>query len=80
MIDNAPRRALIVSGLHGKLAILRIECAKCGRAGRYNVAKLPPGLRLTDWLSQLTADCPRRIADRYKDQCGAVYPDLPKVF
>lgn len=71
--------ALIVSDLYGKLDMLRVECAKCERRGRYKVAKLPPGLKLTDWLAQLTADCPRRIANKFVDQCGACFPDLPKI-
>jgi hypothetical protein len=36
--------------------------------------------KLTDWLSNLTADCPRKKAGGYSDPCGACCPDLPKVF
>jgi hypothetical protein len=32
--------------------------------------------RLTDWLSDLTRDCPRKHAPRLFDPCGAQMPDL----
>ncbi len=36
--------------------------------------------RLTDWRTDLTADCPRRIAANISDQCGARFPDLSRVY
>jgi len=75
--------ALIFRDLIGKLDVLRLECAKCGRAGRYSVRRLieQRGLdgKLIDWSAELTADCPRKVARNYSDQCGAKCPDLPKV-
>ena len=73
--------ALIADDLRGKLAMLRIACPKCGRAGRYRLSNMPPDLMLTNFLADLTRDCPRRIKSRVTiyDQCGAHYPDLPKV-
>ena len=35
--------------------------------------------KVIDWLSELTADCPRMIARNMSDQCGARCPDLPRV-
>jgi hypothetical protein len=36
-----PRDGAIIFGdLIGKLDVLRIECAKCGRSGRYHVVEL----------------------------------------
>jgi len=32
--------AIIFSDLIGKLDVLRVECPKCGRAGRYHLAAL----------------------------------------
>jgi hypothetical protein len=32
--------ALVFSDIAGNLDLLRIECAKCGRAGRYRVGRL----------------------------------------
>jgi hypothetical protein len=50
--------------LAGKLGALRVECDKCGRTGRYPVAKLAETIgwdgKLTDWLYSLTKDCPRK--------------------
>jgi hypothetical protein len=76
--------ALIFGDITGKLDLLRIECAKCGRAGRYRVGRLIAArgadASLIEWRLELTADCPRRIADNFNDQCAAVCPDLSRVF
>jgi len=56
---------------------------KCGRHGRYNVARLIERLgadaKLTDWIAGITHDCPKRRSLDMSDQCGARCPDLPKV-
>jgi hypothetical protein len=76
--------SLTPADLIGKLDVLRVECAKCGRSGRYRVDRLMQQLgrdaKLTDWLSHLAADCPRKLKTGYSDPCGACCPDLPKVF
>jgi hypothetical protein len=54
----------------------------CGRYGRYSLARLMrrgPDAKLTDWLSGITADCPRWNSIDMSDQCGAHCPDLSKV-
>ena len=56
--------SLTPADLIGKgLDVLVVDCAKCGRAGRYHVAKLAEQIgrdgRLTVWLAGITADCPR---------------------
>jgi hypothetical protein len=43
------------------------------------VERLGPDAKLTDWLSKITADCPRKRNKSFIDQCGALCPDLPKV-
>jgi hypothetical protein len=52
--------------LIGKLDTLRVTCDKCGRGGRYSVRRLAlthgRDGRLTDWLAELTKDCPWRQA------------------
>ena len=70
-----------IGGLVGKLLVLRIECPTCGR---YHVARLladlGPGYRLTDWLSERTADCPQknpRPASREHAARDADLVDLP---
>jgi hypothetical protein len=69
--------------LIGKLTVLRVECGKCGRFGRYPVAKLAEKIgmdgKLTNWLYELTKDCPRKRSASISDQCHARCPDLPKV-
>jgi hypothetical protein len=65
-----------------KLDVLRVECAKCGRSGRYRVLKLAEQIgwdgKLMDWLYSLTKDC-RKNSPGLSDRCHARCPDLPKV-
>jgi hypothetical protein len=69
--------------LLGKLAMVRVECSKCGRFGRYPLHRLIDQRggngTVIDWLAALTADCPRKRAASVSDQCHARCPDLPKV-
>jgi hypothetical protein len=66
-----------------KLAVLRVECQKCGRSGRYRVTTLAKQIgwdgKLTNWLYDLTKDCPRKNSAGLSDACGARCPDLTKV-
>jgi hypothetical protein len=75
--------SIIPRDLLGKGNVLAVECSKCGRSGRYRVARLAKligaGGKLTDWLCDLTADCPRRLAGSVSDQCDARCPDLSRV-
>jgi hypothetical protein len=41
---------------------------QCGREGK-----------LTDWLGEIAADCPKRLANKWADRCQAQCPDLPRV-
>jgi hypothetical protein len=66
-IDAMPRDgAIIFSDLVGKLGALRIECPKCGRSGRYMLARLIARYgrqeKLFTWMDEITADCPRKQA------------------
>jgi hypothetical protein len=69
--------------LLGKLTVLRVECSKCGRFGRYALRRLVEqrgrDVRILDWLDDLTASCPRKQSASISDQCHARCPDLPKV-
>jgi hypothetical protein len=75
--------SLTPADLIGKLDVLRVECEKCGGSGQYRVDRLVQQLgrdaKLTDWLANITADCPRKLQPGYSDPCGARCPDLPKV-
>ena len=70
-------------GSAGKLGVLNVECDKCGRRGRYMLARLVArygiDAKLFDWSDEITADCPRKQAKNFNDQCSARCPDLPKV-
>jgi hypothetical protein len=61
-----PRSYLIFGDIEGKLDTLRVECTKCPRKGRYSVAKLiaKHGRKgnMTEWVSDLKGDCPKRDA------------------
>jgi hypothetical protein len=79
-----PRDGAIIFGdLVGKLDVLRVHCAKCNRAGRYQVQRLIEergrDAKIISWLSETTADCPTKLKHSWNDQCGARCPDLPKV-
>jgi hypothetical protein len=69
--------------LVGKLDVLNVECEKCGRRSLYHldrlIARCGIDAKLFDWTDEITADCPRKIANKLDDLCGARCPDLPKV-
>ena len=75
--------AIIFSDLIGTTEVLRVTCEKCGRDGRYLLARLirkrGRDAKLVDWLDELTADCPKKQARNVSDRCGARCPQLPKV-
>ena len=69
--------------LVGKLTVVRVQCSKCGRFGRYPPRRLIEqrrrDVRILDWLDELIVDCPRKQSASISDQCHARCPDLPKV-
>jgi hypothetical protein len=66
-----------------KLDVLRVECTKCARKGRYNVSRLIEKYgrkaNMIKWKEQLNGDCPRRDARSMHERCDLICPDLPKV-
>ena len=52
-------------------------------ARRYILARLirqrGRDAKLIDWLDELTAECPKKVAHNMNDPCGARCPDLPRV-
>jgi hypothetical protein len=72
--------AIIFADLIGKLDVLYVHCGKCSRAGRYRVQNLigerGSNGKLIDWLDEITADCPKKLAHNMDDPCGARFPDL----
>jgi hypothetical protein len=75
--------ALTFGGLACKLDMLRVSCAKCDRKGRYSVRWLIEDHgrdgKVTDWLTTITADCPRKRSIDMSNQCGALCPELARV-
>jgi hypothetical protein len=72
--------AIIFGDLIGKLDLLRVECPKCGRSGRYRLADLITRYgRLFAFTADVTANCARKQRSNENDPCGALRPDLPKV-
>jgi hypothetical protein len=71
------------ANLLGKLTVLRVECSKCGRFGRYPLHRLMDRYTgngtILEWLDALTADCPRKRSASISDQCHARCPELSKV-
>jgi hypothetical protein len=67
----------------GKLDVLAVACAKCGRAGRDPLKRLIDDrgrdATVVDWLDELPADCSKKAAHNMSDRCGARCPDLPRV-
>ena len=57
--------------LIGKLDVLRVSCEKCGRDGSYRlnglIEKGGRDAKLIDWLDELTAECPKKIARNMND-------------
>jgi hypothetical protein len=73
--------ALVLSDLPARgLDRLRVLCGTCGRAGLYRLEtalqRWGEDQKLTDLLTDLTADCPRGKRVAIMDQCGARYLDL----
>ena len=58
--------ATTFSDLIGKLVLLRVACDKCGRDGCYGlyriIEKRGRDAKPIDWLDELTAECPKKIA------------------
>ena len=69
--QHAREDAIIFGDLIGKLDLLRMECPKCGRSGRY--PDLITRYGRDEKLLAFTA------CDSDSDPCGAICPDLPKV-
>jgi hypothetical protein len=73
--------AIIFSGLIGKLDMPRVECPKCGRAGRYKlpllIAQYGRSEKVLAFIAEIAGDCPRKHGP--SDACAVHCPDLPKV-
>jgi hypothetical protein len=63
------RGYLVFGDIEGKLDMLRVECTRCPREGRYSVAGLIEKHgrdgRMMEWREQLNGDCPRLGIERH---------------
>jgi hypothetical protein len=77
------RDHLVFGDIEGKLDVLRVECTRCDRKGRYSVANLITKHdrrgNMSKWVSDLKGDCPKRNAHQLHERCDLICPDLPKV-
>ena len=75
--------AVIFSDLIGKLDVLRVSYSQCARDGCYGLSRLITqrgrDAKIIDWLDEITATCPRKMAHNMNDLCGAQCPQLPQV-
>jgi hypothetical protein len=75
--------AIIFSDVMGRLDMLRIECSKCGRSGRYRLADLLMRYGRNEkpfaFMEDLADNCARKQARSDNDPCGAIFSDLPKL-
>jgi hypothetical protein len=70
--------AIIFRDLVGKLDVLDVECAKCGRRGRYHLHRLIErygiDAKLFDWSHEITADCPLEAGEEFKQSVRRSVP------
>ena len=73
---DAPRRSDHLRDLIGKLDMLRVECPKCGRSGRYQLADLlmryGRNEKVFAFTEDVTANCTRKQGRSDSDPCGAI--------
>jgi hypothetical protein len=74
---------LTFGDIEGKLDVLRIECTKCDRKGRYHVHKLigKHGRKgnMSAWVSNPKGYRPRLDAHSLHERCDVLCSDLSKV-
>jgi hypothetical protein len=77
------RSYLVFGDIEGKLDVLRVECTRCSRKGRYRVSQLIEkygrDASMMKWKEQLNGDCSRRDAPQLHERCDLICPELPRV-
>lgn len=75
--------AITFDDLVGKLDVVHVTCDKCGRKGRYPVARLIEQRgrdgKMPDLLTEITTDCPKKRVGNMSDMCAARCSDLSRV-
>src|SRR5579864_6695425 len=76
--------SIIFGEIAGKLAMLRLECRKCGRRGQYRVDKLlrewGPDGSVLEWSAKIMGSCTKRMVRNPHDPCGARCLDIAQIF
>jgi hypothetical protein len=66
------------------LASVDVACNFCPRVGKASITRLMhehgPDMPIPTLLRLLSADCPRRLAQRIAEPCGVHLPELADVF
>ena len=66
------RTYLVFEDIEGKLDVLRVECTRCQRKGRYSVRRLIEKFgrqaNMMKWREQLNGDCHKRDAPQMHDR------------
>jgi hypothetical protein len=77
---SSMKTAVTLGDLEGSLRTLEVACTRCGRSGRYRLARLiaehGAGRGLADLRNELAADCPRAANVAPHDRCGVFFPQL----
>jgi len=75
------RMAVTLGEIAGDTYMLQVACGKCGRRGRYKVAKLietyGEGQTIIRWIETVSADCPRRSGTNPYDRCDPLCTKIP---
>ena len=83
ILERGARTYLVFGDIDGRLDVLRVECGRCLRKGRYSVRRLIEKYgrkaNMMKWKEQLNGDCPRRDTHGMHERCDLICPDLPKV-
>jgi len=73
------RTYLVFGDIDGKLDVLRVECARCQRKGRYSVRRLIEkygrNANMMKWKEQLNGDCPQAACTA---NARSLRPGLPR--
>jgi hypothetical protein len=76
--------SILLGDVAPHLATINIGCNFCPRRGTATVARLMHehggDMPIPDLLRLLSADCPRRLAARIAEPCGAHLPQLAEIF
>lgn len=83
MATSPPFGVVTLGQVAARLAALEVSCNRCDWRGRLRTARLVaehgPALPIPELLRIISADCPRRVANRAHDVCGAHLPDLARL-